>query len=82
MARSGRRVGEPGAQLGEEVELVGELGVERRVGDVAAGRDVEIVDDGAGGQARGDVAGVAAGAEVAVAGASSSGRRDRMATPL
>ena len=62
----GGRVGGPGAELGEEVELVGELRVERRVGEVAAGGDVEVVDDGAGRKAGGDVAGVAAGAEVAV----------------
>ena len=62
----GRGRGEPGAELGEEVELVGELRVQARVGDVAAGGDVEVVDHRARGQAGGDVAGVAAGAEVAV----------------
>ena len=72
----GRGLGEPGAELGEKVELVGELRVQRRIGQVAAGGDVEVVHDGAGGQAGGDVAGVAAGAEVAVRPASSIGRRD------
>ena len=62
----GRDRREPGAELGEEVELVGELRVQPRVGQVAAGRDVEVVHDRARRQPRRDVARVAAGAEVAM----------------
>ena len=54
----GRRPGAPGAELGEEVELVRELRVRPGVGKVAAGGDVEVVDRRPGRKPAGDVAGV------------------------
>jgi hypothetical protein len=61
----GARVREPAAQLVHEIELVAELRIGARIGQVAAGGHVEIVDHHARWQAGGDVARVAAAAEVA-----------------
>jgi len=43
LARGKARLGEPVAELGEEIELVAELAVDLGIGLVAAGRNVEIV---------------------------------------
>ena len=75
MARSGGVSANQAAQLVEEGELVRELRVQRRVGQVAAGRDVEVVDDGPGGQPRRHMTGIAARAEVAMGGPRAAGAR-------
>ena len=66
-ARAGEIGGHAAVQLVDEGELVGEFQVDRRIGLVAAGGNVEIVDgDGpvAIGDARGDVAAIVLAAEL------------------
>src|SRR6266699_1962717 len=50
--------GEAGFHLAQEVELMGEFGVLRRVWDIAPGRDIEIVQLQSGLEIRRDVAGI------------------------
>jgi hypothetical protein len=63
----GSRVPEPVPHLGQEIELVAEFRVLVAVRLVSAGGDVEIVDRRAVLQPRGDVAGIALFAEIAMA---------------
>jgi hypothetical protein len=74
-------VAEPVAHLGQVVELLAELLVHRAVGHVAAGGDVEVVDQRAVFQPRRDVAAWPRAAKSSRP-ASSSGSFDRIATPL
>ncbi len=82
-ARGARLAPNHARHLVEESELVGEFRVERGVGLVAAGGDVEIVDlepRRLAGERHRDVAAIALVAEVARR-SSGNGRRETIATP-
>ena len=75
-------VAEPAPHLVEKGDLMGEFGIERRIGKVATGRNIEAVDPGkaVAGEADGDMAASSLPQNWRVA-ISAIGRRDRTAVP-
>ena len=77
-----RLAGEPGGQLVEKSQLMGEFRVGLGVGDVAAGRDVNVVQLDPAGQLGDRVAAIGGRAPLPRRSRSANGRRDSTATPL